>query len=199
MDLARHHSREASDPEPPPPRAISVPLGSVNCGHSRTLSEAQTPRSALTKQVEKAICKQAIHVRLGAAHRSQKGSLPVSHGHGPQVPVIRVCPGSGAMQVRWSGAGSNRRPSAFQGFYQPETMIRRNTADHSYPHWHWSEDSRSSYQPCQRVPHNPVSPVGLLWGTSRVPGLVGILWGCRERSGCQPTHLSRTWSPWLAR
>src|ERR1700684_3387502 len=73
-----------------------------------------------------------------------------------------VCAG----QKWWSGAGSNRRPSAFQGFYQPETMIRRNTADHSYPHWHWSEGSHSSYQPCHRVPHNPVSFVGLLWGTT---------------------------------
>ena len=74
----------------------------------------------------------------------------------------------------WSGAGSNRRPSAFQGFYQPETMIRRNTADHSYPHWHWSESSPASYQPCHRVPHNPVSSVGLLWGSTRTSDLWGF-------------------------
>jgi hypothetical protein len=53
-------------------------------------------------------------------------------------------------------------------------MIRRNTADHSYPHWHWPEGSHSSHQPCHRVPHNPVSSVGLLWGTTRTPDLWGF-------------------------
>ncbi len=101
----------------------------------------------------------------------------------------------------WSGAGSNRRPSAFQGFYQPETMITRNVVDRHCLHLCWSESSCLSYQMCHRVSHNPVSSVGFLWGISRVHGLVGILWGCRQRSiaarrvrqepratGGEPTH-----------
>jgi len=87
-----------------------------------------------------------------------------------------------------SGAWSNRRPSAFQGFYQPETMIRRNTADHSYLHWHWSEGSYLCYQPCHRVPHNPVSSVGLLWGTTRTPDL----WGFCGAAASAPAASRRT-------
>ena len=49
-------------------------------------------------------------------------------------------------------------------------------------------DYCSSYQSCQCVPHNPVSSVGFLWGALSGPGLVGILWGYRERSACHPTR-----------
>ena len=51
------------------------------------------------------VTSRAIRVRLGAAHRSQEGSLPVTHGHGPREPVIRVCPAQGEQKYGGQGRG----------------------------------------------------------------------------------------------
>jgi hypothetical protein len=56
-------------------------------------------------------------------------------------------------------------------------------------------DYCSSYQSYQCVPHNPVSSVGFLWGALPGPGLVGILWGYRERSASQPTRPAKNLEP----